>query len=171
MKLKEGIGWKGNVSFGVIDKETVDKIGMDLFLKSVRAGKAKFKREYKQHNVVTDMARGLIAQMITSPAYTAWELPSQIRLGTSKQAASSSDINLYAGVAATTKICSTVQVYNDYFAQYIAVWQTTDPIQGTWTEAGLFDVTLDLWARSVFNITVNAGEMLIAQWQVQIISD
>jgi len=168
---KEGIGWAGQLSLGVVDEKIVNQIGLENFLKGIKDGSFNWKRECKQHNKVTNYALNYIAQMLTTPVYSPWSLPYQIELGTGTTAPLASDTALTTPVPATMQACSTIQVYNNIYAQYIAVWQSTAPIVNTWCEAGLFDINNNLWAHTIFNLTVNSGEMLIAQWVVQIVGD
>jgi hypothetical protein len=168
MDIKDGIGWDGVLSFGIVDESLINQIGLENFLKCVKDGKLKWKRECKQHNKVTNYSRNYIAQMLTTPVYTPWVLPSAIELGTGTGTPAATDTNLFVPVIPTLQPCGTTQVYISYYAQYISVWQTTAPITGTWLEAGLFDINNNLWAHACFNLTVNSGEMLIGQWQVNI---
>jgi hypothetical protein len=54
LKINEGIGWDGQIIFGVADEATVKKIGLENFLKGISDGSLKWKREYKQHNKITN---------------------------------------------------------------------------------------------------------------------
>jgi hypothetical protein len=168
---KEGIGWKGELSLGVVDEIIIKEVGLENFLKGIKDGKFKWKRECKQHNKVTTYALNYIAQMLTTTVYTPSVLPHQIELGTGTTTPQASDTTLTTPVPATMQACSTIQVYNNIYAQYISVWQSTAPIVNTWTEAGLFDINNNLWAHTVFNLVVNSGEMLISQWQIQIVGN
>jgi hypothetical protein len=58
------------------------------------------------------------------------------------------------------------------YVQYSATWQTTDPVQGTWTEVGLLDANGNLWAHAMLgSFTVNVGEIATVQWLVDFIGD
>lgn len=152
MDLNESLKWDGTLNFKVIKD-------------------SKVVREYKEHNKMTNYARGYIAQMLAGSIQGPLILPSQIELGTGSGTAAATDTDLWSPTIATMKPCSYTQVYLNYFAQYIVTWLTTDPIQGTWTEAGLKDANGNLWAHTAFNLTINPGEMLVGQWQVQIVGN
>lgn len=155
MQLKDGLEWEGIVTFKVIDEKTKE-----------------VKREFQEHNKVTNYARSYLAQVLTNSVNGSLVLPSMIELGTGTGTPLATDIDLWSPATATLGPCSSVQVYLNYYAQYIAAWQP-NTITGTYTEVGLKDSLGNLWAHSAItsNLTVNAGEMLVCQWQVQLLGN
>lgn len=172
MKIKSGCGWKGEVTLGVIDVHDFEKIGdTNKLLELINSGKVTWKRKYINKNKVTNYALNYIAQILSSAAVLPLVFPSKMELGTGAGTPSGSDTNLWTPSAPTMKACSNIQLYLSNYAQFITTWLTSDPITGTWTEAGLFDEKNNLWAHIASNITVNAGEMLVGQWQIQIVGN
>lgn len=165
----EDLAWEGRLHFGVVDAKNV--VDLEAFLKDVVDGKVKFKREYKFHNKTTNYTRQYMAQILTGAVVMPLVLPSQMELGTGSGTPSATDTDLFVPVVGTLKPLSNTQVYLTYYAQYVCAWQTTDPITGTWTEIGLKDANNNLWAHASTGITVNTGEMLVGQWQVQILGN
>jgi hypothetical protein len=163
------------MSIGIIDIDTFDKYGsLQSFLDAVRNGLVQWKREHIQKNKVTNYARSYIVQAMTSgDGAVGFYWPSEMELGTGTGTPAASDTALINPVVGTMKQCSNIQQYLTYYAQYIATWQSTDPITGTWTEIGLFDANGNLWAHVVFtnSLVINSGEMLIAQWAIQLLGN
>lgn len=157
MLIKSSMEWNGDVIFKVFDEKTL-----------------KLKRQFKQKNKVMDYARSyLVSAMIAGDGSQTLYFPSKMELGTGTGTPLGNDTDLWNPVAGTMKQCSNIQQYLTFYAQYVTTWLTTDPIQNTWTEIGLFDANGNLWAHSAItsNLTINSGEMLVAQWQVQIIGN
>jgi hypothetical protein len=151
LNLKNEIGWHGDLTCTVQNKDGI------------------FLRDYHFKNEATKYALSYIAATIangwTAPTQTIVP-PSIIELGTGTGTPTPLDTGLWAPAPATINPCSIVQQYLGNYIQFVAGWQPTAPIQGVWTEAGLFDTAGNLWAHVSLNITINAGEMLTAQWTV-----
>lgn len=175
VKESSSLVWDGEVTFGVLDEELVRSMGLldnpAALLHAIEAGTLQFKRTAKNHNTVTNYARQSLVEVMTGTAPNPLPLPSQMELGTGSGTPAATDTDLWAPAAATMKPLSQTNVYLSYFAQYICTWQTSDPIQGTWSEIGLKDSSGNLWAHAAVNITINPGEMLVGQWQIQIVGN
>lgn len=164
--MQEGLPWEGIISFGVLDAKDYNPLTFEEDLKN---RKICFKRKYKEKNKITNYARQYLASILVNqslpyPLIT----PSKMELGTGSGTTAATDTNLWTPATATLKACSNIQTYLTYYAQYTCTWLTSDPVQGTFTEIGLFDSNNNLWAHSAIasNFTVNAGEVLVAQWSV-----
>lgn len=174
MQIIEGLGWEGKIDFAILDQEAVQRAGLldDIprLLKAIRTGELAAKR-HVAHNKVTNVARANVASLLVGNFTT--PLPSQMQLGTGSGTPSATDTDLWNPSAGTLKLISGYTQYLQYFAQYLCTWLASDPIIGNWTEIGLKDSTRALWAHA--NVTglptVNAGEMLIGQWAVQLIGN
>lgn len=173
----EGLPWDGTVHFGVIDQLAVERLGLmdDIpgLLKVIESGRMDWKRKHVQKNKVTNYARQYLATVLAQSVTGALILPNQTQLGTGTGTPAATDTDLWNPVAGTLKPCSGIQVYLTYYAQFVTAWQTSDPIQGSWSEIGLKDVAGNLWAHAAItsNLTVNDGELLVSQWQVQILGN
>jgi hypothetical protein len=154
LKLKEGLEWEGIITFKVIDEKTKE-----------------IKRQYKEHNKVTNYARGYMAQILTNAVNGSLVLPSMIELGTGTGTPLATDADLWSPATVTLVSCTGIQVYLNYYAQFITTWQP-NTITGTYTEVGLKDANGNLWAHAAItsNLTVNSGEQLVCQWQIQFTS-
>lgn len=161
-----GIPWEGIFTCGVIDQNDFDELMLHDTSISIP-----WKRKIVSTNKVTNYARSYLAQVLVNSVTYPLITPSAMQMGTGTGVPASTDVALWSATPATLKSCSTVQTYQNFYSQFITVWQSTDPIQGTWTEAGLFDVSGNLWAHVNTNATVNAGEVFVAQWQVQFITN
>lgn len=167
IQVRDSLAWDGVITFGV-----VDEMPMEELMQRVKDGTLKFKRTVKQHNKVTNYARSYIAQVLTGTATIPLAFPAKMELGTGTGTPAATDPDLWSPVVGTLKSLSTIQVYLTYYAQYVCAWQSSDPITGTWTEVGLKDVNGNLWAHGAMSaFTVNAGEMLVGQWAVQILGN
>ncbi|AFK87699.1 hypothetical protein Tsac_2846 [Thermoanaerobacterium phage THSA-485A] len=153
MEIKEGLKWQGEVKLLVIKDN-------------------KIIRRIQEHNTVTNYARQYIVNVLTNAISYPLQLPSQMELGTGTGTPAGTDTDLWSPASATLKPLSGIQPYLTYFAQYVCTWQTSDPIQGTWTEIGLKDAANNLWAHAaISNFVVNSGEMLVCQWTIQILGN
>jgi hypothetical protein len=153
MEIKEGLKWQGIVDLFVIKDN-------------------KIIRRIQEHNTVTNYARQYIVNVLTNTISYPLQIPSQMELGTGAGTPASTDTDLWSPASATLKPISSMQPYLSYFAQYVCTWQTSDPIQGTWTEIGLKDAANNLWAHAALSgFVVNSGEMLVAQWAIQILGN
>lgn len=175
IEAESGIGWDGEVLFGAIDEKTLrnmDLLDEQAFLRALKSGNLLWKRRVLAKNKVTNYARAAIAQIL-SGAMSPPVLPSRAELGTGIGTPAGTDTDLWSPAVATLKSIAYAQQYLSYYAQYVTTWLTSDPIQGTWTEIGLKDAGGNLWAHAAItsNLTVNSGEMLVAQWPVQILGN
>lgn len=148
IRAKSKIGWNGEVICTVRNRNGV------------------FLRQKRYHNIPTNYALSYIASIVSGAVTSGIVVPSQIELGTGSGTPDPNDTALWVPSAGTLQTCSIVQQYLNTYAQFTSGWQPTDPIQGTWTEAGLFDVNGNMWAHTVINQLVNSGEMLTVQWSV-----
>lgn len=175
INTNESLGWEGIITFGVLDEAEMREKGFlddqEAFFNALQSGEINFKRTAKAKNTVTNYARQQIVNALTFTIYNI-DPPRYIELGTGTGTPSTSDTDLWSPSSGTLKQCSTIQPYMSYFAQYICVWVSTDPIVGTWSEIGLKDYYYNLWAHSALtnNLTIASGEVLVAQWQIQIVS-
>lgn len=179
MLVESSAGWDARLALGVLDESLVCQLGLinniPELLRRIKKGSLHWKRVVRQKNKVTDYARTYIVQMILNQVSYPLIVPSKMELGTgtSTQGPQGSDTDLWSPVAGTLKGVTTSQQYLTFYAQYICSWQTSDPIVGTWTEIGLKDANGNLWAHSQLTsaLPVNVGEMLVGQWQVQIVGN
>jgi hypothetical protein len=173
LTTKSDIAWDGETIFGVVEEYRARKMGLldnpRALFHAINTGSLPFKRVALKHNKVTNYALGYIPQILTNTAPFPLQLPSQMELGTGSGTPARTDTDLWSPAAATLKPLSAMQVYLQYYMQYICTWQTSDPIQGTWTELGLKDAGGNLWAHAASTITINTGEMLVGQWQIQMV--
>lgn len=176
MRTHENLQWEGIIDFSVLDQEMVRQKGLldniPALLEAIKNGDIQAK-QYRTKNKVTNYVRSYLASVLSGTATMPLVLPSKMELGTGSGTPAATDTDLWSPSSATIKPISNTQVYLNYYAQYVCTWLTSDPIQGTWTEIGLKDANSNLWAHA--NVTglptVNSGEMLIGQWQVQIIGN
>jgi hypothetical protein len=153
MEITEGLKWNGIVDLFVIKNN-------------------KIIRKMQVHNTVTNYARQYMVYMLTNVISYPLLIPSKMELGTGTGTPAGTDTDLWTPASATLKLISNMQPYQSYFAQYVCTWQTTDSIQGTWTEIGLKDTNNNLWAHaSLPSFVINTGEMLVAQWAIQILGN
>lgn len=166
LQIKDSLAWDGIITFGVVDEMPVEQL-----LEHLKNGTVPWKRKLVKHNKVTNYARAYMAQMLTGTAVPIL-LPSKMELGTGTGTPMATDADLWAPAIATLKPLSSLQVYLTYYAQFVCTWNTADPVHGTWTEVGLKDGNGNLWAHGAMSaFTVNAGEMLVGQWAVQILGN
>jgi hypothetical protein len=171
----EGIQWEGKLEFSIFDEYEARKRGLldnqGAFFNALKNGTLPVKRKVKSQNTVTNFARRQIVSVLTNSVSSIIP-PSKMELGTGSGTPSASDTNLWSPSAPTMKQCSSIQAYLTYYAQFICTWLSTDSIQGSWTEVGLFDSNNNLWAHSAITLGVSiaTGDALAAQWSVQIIS-
>jgi hypothetical protein len=156
IEKNDSIRWKGTVTLSRQNADTGEVL-----------------ETRKVHNTVTNYALGAIANLLALNAINqVFYAPDYIELGTGSGTAAVTDKDLITPAASTWKQCSYVTPYLSTYAQYSATWQTSDNPAGTWTEAGLFDINKNLWAHVMLgNFTVNNGEILTVQWQIQIMGD
>ena len=173
MEQREDVAWDGKFSFGVINKDVFNKMRLQnkqAFFNALRLEEIPWKRLVQEKNTVTNYARSAMAQILISQMSPV-VLPSAIELGTGTGTPAATDPALWSPSAPTLKPCAYYSLYMQYYAQFITTWSITDPIQGTWTECGLFDANSNLWAHGVMNLTVNANEILVGQWSVQLLGN
>lgn len=174
--ITEGIRWEGRLKYSIFDEEQARKKGFlddeESFYYAIKHGLLPIKRTSKSKNTVTNYARQQIANILTGAALSI-NPPNKMQLGTGSGTPTASDADLWSPSSGTLKQCQSIQPYLTYYAQFITTWLTTDNAIGTWTEIGLKDGNSNLWAHSSIssNITINTGEALTAQWQIQILSN
>lgn len=166
LQIKDSMTWDGVITFGVVAEMTIEEL-----MEHYKNGTVPWKRKLVKHNKVTNYARAYMVQMLTGTAVPI-VLPSKMELGTGSGTPAATDTDLWAPAVATLKPLSVLQVYLTYYVQFVCTWNTADPVQGTWTEVGLKDANGNLWAHGAMSaFTVNAGEMLVGQWAVQILGN
>jgi hypothetical protein len=171
LEQRDGIAWDGKFSFGVMDADKFNKMRLQneqAFFDAIRSGEMPWKRLIQEKNKVTNFARSAMAQFLISQMSPV-VLPSAIELGTGTGTPAATDPDLWSPSVPTLKPCAYYSLYMQYYAQFITTWYITDPVQGTWSECGLFDANSNLWAHGVMNLQVNVNEILVAQWSVNIL--
>lgn len=176
LNVTNNFGWSGVITLGIFEDNRTEKTSLSddkAFFYAVQSGLIRCKRMLEVENTVTNYARQYMVSMLTNSISYPIAVPSQMELGTGSGTPSQSDTDLFSPSAGTLKPCSGIRPYLTYYAQYVTTWQSTDPIQGTWTEIGLFDENMNLWAHSILssNVAIKSGEILVAQWNVQIKGD
>lgn len=156
-KMKENLSLAGQVVFSVF-----------------KAGQVRPVRKIVTHNKITNFTIQYGLELLTNSIPSMPPLfPTKMQLGTGTGMPAATDLDLWVPSAGTLKPLAQTQIYQQYYAQYICNWQSSDPIQGTWTEAGLKDGNGNLWAHVAFasGLLINPGEMLVGQWQIQVSGD
>lgn len=175
LTAQSNIAWDGQITLGVLDENLVRRLNLQDILLQIRAGNLSWKRQLRQSNKVTDYARQYLVKALLNTLPYPLIIPTLMELGTgtSTYGPQGSDKDLWSPAAGTLKQTTTTQQYLTYYAQYICSWQTSDPIVGTWTEIGLKDSAGNLWAHAQLTsaLPVYAGEMLVGQWQVQVLGN
>lgn len=171
----EGLAWEGKLEFCVFDENEARKQGLldnqEAFFNALKNGTLPVKRKIKSKNTVTNFARQQIVSILTNSVSSIIP-PSKMELGTGSGTPSASDTALWSPSAPTMKQCSSIQAYLTYYAQFITTWLSTDSIQGSWSEVGLFDSNNNLWAHSAIplGVSISTGDAMACQWSIQIIS-
>lgn len=154
--LQDRIWLRGEVTFTVRDAATGEIVEQQTI-----------------RNIITNFTRTAIAKWLIAEAAN-WGTvsgavipPNFIALGTGTGTPAATDTALWTETAGTRKQCAYRDVYNNYYAEYVANYQTSDPT-GTFTEAGLLDAAAggNLWTHVACNVTKAAGQTLTVQWKI-----
>lgn len=103
--------------------------------------------------------------------------PTQMQLGTGTGTPSSTDTGLFTPTSGTVQPITNASPYQTFYMQFLAYWGSSTPA-GNYTEAGLFDTNMTLWAHVLLQtsagqpyIPISAGQTLTILWKLQLIGN
>lgn len=138
----------------------------------VRRGRA---RNKINNNALAAFAKWAIG--VNNTGQGALPGPSQMQLGTGTGTPTPTDTGLFTPTAGTVQQITNPAVYQTFYAQYLAYWGSSTPA-GNYSEAGLFDPAMTMWAHVLLQTSANqpyipitAGQTLTILWKLRFVGN
>lgn len=154
---------RGEVRGFVIDGDVTDEEAVALLAGD--GPRSRIVREFRQRNLITNVARQRVAALLVAASTGTFNLPGWIGVGTSAIVPTATDTVL-AGET-FRKACSTLAVYQTYYGRLVANFTTTE-VSGTFLGMGLFGSSSggDMWAIVGTSIAKSTTQSLVGEWRI-----